>query len=131
MSFEKIFSTNISDPNRYYNSKPEWTCISNQYPCFTPSGAQIQYVLSNLGRNCVHPLPVLVTRPHLCRGIRNPDTRASVDCGCLRTGTWWLSSSWPDNRMVKSLATQYFIPYWTRWAVRLVRSDQSAGRIKP
>ena len=49
------------------------------------------------------------------------------DPWCLRTGSWWLSSNWPENRVVKSLATHHFGPYWARRAVGEARSDQSAG----
>ena len=68
---------------------------------------------------------------HLCRGV-NPPQRGYLlavggDPWCLRTGSWWLSSTWPENQVVKSLATHHFGPYWARRAVGEARSNQSAG----
>ena len=65
-------------------------------------------------------------------GCRIPPQRGYLlavggDPWCLRTGSWWLSSTWPENRVVKSLATHHFGPYWARRAVGEARSDQSAG----
>ena len=68
---------------------------------------------------------------HLCRGVKPPQRGYLLAVGgdpwCLRTGSWWLSSTWPENRVVKSLATHLFGPYWARRAVGEARSDQSAG----
>ena len=69
---------------------------------------------------------------HLCRGVNPPPQRGYLlamdgDLWCLRTGSWWLSSTWPENRVVKSLATHHFGPYWARRAVGEARSDQLAG----
>ena len=68
---------------------------------------------------------------HLCRGVKPPQRGYLLAVGgdpwCLRTGSWWLSSTWPENRVVESLATHHFGPYWARRAVGEARSDQSAG----
>ena len=40
-------------------------------------------------------------------------------------GSWWLSSTWPENRVVKVLATHHFGLYWVRRVVEVAQSSQS------
>ena len=76
---------------------------------------------------------------HLCRGVKPsppPPQRGYLlavggNPWYLRIGSWWLSSTWPENRVVKFLATHHFGPYWARQVVREAQSDQLAGHDSP
>ena len=72
-----------------------------------------------VGRGC------RICQLHLCRGVRYSPQHSNLltmsgDPWCLRIGSWWLSSTWPGNWVVKLLATQHFGHYLAWQAVRSI-----------